>query len=1074
MQPVDLAAHFTSRARAPEDVIGRSRELEQLAGALESALAGTGKVVLVAGEPGIGKTRLAEVLAAEARARGCTVAWGSCWESGGAPAHWPWIQVLRSLTGDVGPHELSELLGRNARGLCALVPELRERLGALAPPPLDSGESDGARFTAWDATASFLGGAARDGLLVVIDDAHAADLPSLLVLSFLARNLHDRRVLVLATLRDQEAAAHAELFDEIGRAGARVALRGLSEAALAELVTAGANRPAPAAFTRELRRVTEGNPLFALEVLRLRLAEADGDPFALPVVLPPTVGAALVRRFDGLAARDRELLGVAAVAGRRIDVTRTAELAGVSESVVTDAVDAAERAGLVAVHLDERRFSHALVREALYESLAPERRRELHAAMVDALTRGGGAPLTVLAHHAALAGVPEAPRYARAAGDVAVAGLAFEAAAAHYEQALAGAPRDADLLLALADALMRSGETVRARERFADAAGVARSTGNAQQLASAALGFGSGGEMWANGGVDEELAALLEEALTALPADAAEQRALVLARLADVLLYRRDRERTAALTEEAIAEARASGEASALTRAIEARLLARLCPATLDERMALAHELASLADASGVPERTLGASTWLMTFALERGDRAEVDSRLASFRNVAEQQRQPHMLWTVSLQAAMLALLEGRLADAERLAHEAFAVGASSVPLAQQMFGAQMLGIRREQGRLAELEPGLRAMVQAFPEVHSWRISWVGMLIELGMEDRARAELDGIAERDFLLAPDDYEWISATALLAESFARVGDRERCAVLRERLEPYADRHVVVSIGVSYMGAVARYLGLLAEAMGDADAAAGHFEAAIGAQDGLGAAGYATRTRYEYGRLLIHQGRDGTALLRAAADTGDRLGLGVAAAARALLDEHSRRDAPAPASAVFSRAGDGWAIGDPVSPVRLSHARGLEHIAALLRRPGVPVPALQLAGGTATGDAGPLLDDAALGSYRRRLAELETELDEAERWSDPERAEGIRGEIEALTGELSAATGLGGRTRRTGSSAERARVSVTKAIRASLARIADADPAVGDYLKRSIRTGSVCSYEPPVNGALRWLLD
>ena len=306
-------------------------------------------------------------------------------------------------------------------------------------------------------------------------------------------------------------------------------------------------------------------------------------------------------------------------------------------------------------------------------------------------------------------------------------------------------------------------------------------------------------------------------------------------------------------------------------RALSARLLALMRPATLDERLPLGGELLRLAERSAVADHELEALAWGIALALEQADGARVDALLARFTAIAEDVRQPHMLWGARLHAAMRASLVGPLEDAERLAHEAVAVAQGVVPLAAAMFAVQILGVRREQGRLAEIEPGLRAFVQTFPAVRAWRATWAGMLLETGAEREARAELEQIAREDFLVDADDYEWTAAMTLLGEAYARLGDRERCAILYERLLPFADRTVVVSIGAVCGGPIARHLGLMAQAMGDTEAAARHFDEAIAACERLGARTYAARTRFEYGRLLLNGGDEagGRELLRTAAE-------------------------------------------------------------------------------------------------------------------------------------------------------------------------------------------------------------
>ncbi|MEA2480833.1 MAG: hypothetical protein QOJ07_2755, partial [Thermoleophilaceae bacterium] len=434
-----LLTHFRSPEHRAGGLVGRARELADLTGALDAAATGDGRLVLLAGEPGIGKTRLADALTGAARERGFRVAWGRCWEAGGAPPHWPWVQVLRSLTEGLEGDALAAALGPHAAGVLALAPELGDRLTGPPEQVASGGDGDGARFAAWDATASFLGAAAAAApLMIVLDDVHTADRPSLLFLRFLARTLHDRRLLIVATLREAESSAHGELFDELARDGGRLPLRGLGDDEVARLAAAHAGRRPPAAFARELRRVTDGNPFFVVETVRLRVAEAPADPFALPVALPAHALAAVRRRLDPLPAGARDLLAVAAVAGREFDAAVVGSLASVVPDEVAAVLDAATLAGLVERWAGGHRFAHALVRDALYDSLAPSRRAALHEALAVALEKDG-ADSAHIAHHYSAAGSPRAAGHARAAGDDAAARLAYEDAALHYEHALEGA-----------------------------------------------------------------------------------------------------------------------------------------------------------------------------------------------------------------------------------------------------------------------------------------------------------------------------------------------------------------------------------------------------------------------------------------------------------------------------------------------------------------------------------------------------------------------------------------------------------------------------------------------------------
>jgi hypothetical protein len=265
-------------------------------------------------------------------------------------------------------------------------------------------------------------------------------------------------------------------------------------------------------------------------------------------------------------------------------------------------------------------------------------------------------------------------------------------------------------------------------------------------------------------------------------------------------------------------------------------------------------------------------------------------------------------------------------------------------------------------------------------------------------------------------------------------------------------------------------------MAEALGDFAAADRHFGDALELCDSLDARTYAARTRLEHGRMLVRTGADpdrGHQLLRSAADEAESIGMDIAEQARALLGEHASEEAETTV-AVFARTGDYWSLGHPAAPMRLRNSKGLRYLAKLLTDPGIEIAAAELAGANgALGDAGPALDPAAKEAYRSRIEDLRAQVDEAERFHDTERATRAREELDAVTRELAGAVGLGGRDRRSASAAERARVSVTKAIRTAIARIADHDAELGDHLTRSVRTGTFCVYDPPARDRIDWRL-
>lgn len=1122
--------------------VGRERERTILAAGLEQAIAGRGRLFLIGGEPGIGKSRLADIFDSDARQRGVNVLWGRCWEAGGAPAYWPWVQSIRAqLRGD-DPETLRRQLGLGAPHLAKILPEIRDLFADL--PDLPSLDPETARFQLFDAAASFLKNAARlRPLMLILDDLHAADTPSLLLLQFLAGLLPTARICAVGTYRTTEltpdhplAAAITELVRQ--PATHPLLLGGLSEPDVARFIELTTGIVPPEQLVNAVHRETEGNPLFVGEVVRLlahegRLEGAAQKPL-WRLNVPQGVRQVIGRRLAHLSEDCNAILTIAAAFGREFSVEALERVSGTAGARLLELLDEAEGARVITEGpgmLGSLRFSHVLIRETLYDELTPTRRIRLHrqiGEMLETFYAGNPDPhLAELAYHffEAAPGGPleKAITYAKAAGDRAVRLLAYEEAVRLYQMTLqaveAGEPIDqalrCDLLLGLGDAQARAGDASSAKATYLSAAEVARARGMADRLARAALGYG-GRFVWEALRGDRHLVPLLEEALGALGPEVSGLHVRLMARLAGGPL--RDdvnRERRAVLSEAAVEMARRLGDPSTIAYALDGRYAAIWWPENLEERLAISEELIQAAEQANDKERALQGHHYRSLALLELGDMPGVYAEVEAKARLAEELKQPPQLWYLNAVRATLATFEGRFAEAEQLIPEVFKLGfraQGSMAVVYRTF--QLYTLRREQGRLAEVEDTVRRAVHDFPTYAVSRCMLAHLSAELGRTDDAREIFEGFAAQGFALAPPE-EWLYGMSLLAEVAGSLGDRRHAAALYDVLLPYAFRAAVSAPDVC-TGSISRPLGILAAAMERWEDASRHFDDALKMNRKMGARPWVAWTKFDYARMLVTRNRTGdreTAadFLTQAITAARELGMVTLLQRAAPVLEHltgtvvsvsepARAQPEAVPSVqsrphVFRREGEYWAIEFEGDEFRLKDAKGLSYIARLLRDPGREFLALDLVAveerGTVTpsvsvlkveeleplgmhtdrDDLGPLLDEEARTAYRRRLAELDEEVEEAEAWHDTERIARAQQERELLIHELKAAVGLGGRHRKGSSAVERARVNATRAIKAALARIAEHSPVLGRHFDATIRTGTFCSYRPDPRLRTRW---
>lgn len=889
--------------------VGREQEIADLRSSFEDALSGRGSLVLLVGEPGIGKTRTADELATYGRLRSAQALVGRCWEDEGAPAYWPWVQIIRSYVHDREPQALMSVMGPGAADIAQVVSEVRERLPGLPTPPALDPEQ--ARFRLFDSITTFLKNAsAVQPLVLVIDDLHWADKPSLLLLQFITAELRGARVLIVGTYRDVELGRQHPLAQTLGelareQLSRRILLRGLTEADVERFIQITAGISPPGDLVSAVYRETEGNPFFVNEIVRLLVAdgrlEHPEEVQHWSVSIPQGVREVIGRRLDHLSEECNRVLATASVIGRefRLDVLeRVSDLAGdrllealeeaVGARVVVEVAGAAGRYS----------FSHALIRQTLYDELSATRRVRLHRRIAEVLEALFGAKpehhLVELAYHflqAAPGGeVAKAADYAIRAGERAAASLAYEEAADQYERALQalelGEPPDAgrrcELLLACGEAHLKGGDTPRAREAFRRAAEAARALGAPEPLARAAMGVGGGYVGWGidTWTVDEELVGLLEEAAGALGDADSSLRAMVLGRLAVAIYWSDPEERRLALSRQAVEMAQRLRDRRTLAATLTTRHFALWGPESVETRLPIATEIVRLAEELDDAEMALMGHRFRLADFLELGDIESADREFEALARIAEELRQPYSLWRVTMFRAMRAILDGRLADGEQLAGRALAVGQriQSRNAAELYFG-QLFVLRDFQGRLGELEGGIRHFADQYPDVLAIQSGIAFAYAQLGRADDARKYFEKAAAGDFQDFPRDAAWGVAMTNLAETCGYLGDARRAAMLYDLLAPYAGRNVVLGPGAASLGPADHFLGMLAATMGRTEEASAHFEAALALANRMGSRPLLARSQAACAKVLAAKGDRAGALtlLNQALASARELGMG-----------------------------------------------------------------------------------------------------------------------------------------------------------------------------------------------------
>ena len=928
---IPMPAELRHRAQGP--LIGREREIAELEERWTLACGGAGpgsvlgldpnddggRIVLLAGDAGIGKTTLIAELAQRVHSAGAIVLAGRSPRETVVP-YQPFLEALRHWALNALVADLRASTREYGPELARLIPELRRRVPDLPPPTQDEPETE--RYRLFEAVVGLLTDLSRLApVLLVLDDLQWSDRPTLLLLRHLARATNPARLLIVGSYRSAERGdtftnALTELRRD--RLASELNIKGLDEAETAELVRLRAGEAPARAFARALYGETEGNPFFVEEIIR-HLIEAGvkvGSASASELQrfgLPEGVKQVIAFRLGRLEAPAAELLRVAAVIGRDVDGELLERVVQLGEDEFLAALEETLSAVLL-VESDDRPgsylFSHALIRETLYESMSALRRARIHKRVGEALEAAQGRRqeryLPELAYHFTrgtdFEDAEKAITYALRAGEQATTMLAHEEAAEHYARAVDVQGRfqpeaselRCELLLRVGEARVRGGERALGSSAFREAAALAEQLGDGASLARAAIGA-SRGYVQPPGVVDTELIAMVERALELEP-ERSLVRVRLLACLCGAIYYASERDRMTAVATEAMDIATELGDPEAHAYACSARRRVLWDAPHLAERVEVSTEMLTLARQIGNLELQLQAHAWLVVDLLERGDLDAVEAQLDAFEAGADRLRQPLYVWNSIVWRAMRALLGGSLALADTLAAEALAAGGPAEAVtSSQYYAIQLLAIRRDQGRMGELEQAARKLVEENPARPAWRAALATLLSEEGRLPEAREEFERLAAGDFDDIPKDLDWMIAIVLLSDVCADLGDGDRAALLYGRLEPYADLNVVIGLAAVCLGSTESFLGKLAATMGQPELAQRHFERALLANTALGAPGCLARTQVDYARALGPGSPRAADLVAAAERTAEDLGLGAVARKVAALSATAPSTSP-----------------------------------------------------------------------------------------------------------------------------------------------------------------------------------
>ncbi len=1095
VEPIEPGAATQTEAASAEWFVGRDKELRQL----EACLASTdGRLLLITGPAGVGKTRLAQEFATRATAQGRRVLRGSCWDVDGAPAFWPFIVVLRNhLAGaeasanDVGASaDLDELLTQCLR------PGSRRPTSAVAPPTTDPQH---ARFQLFDRYASVLRDlTTKQPSVMILDDIQWADTGSLLLLQFLAAGLDEIPLLCVVTSRDPlpalVSATCRHPWTQL------ISLSGLDASEAATLLRGRGVATSEPRVIDKLTVLTDGNPFFLKELTQW-LADTPTELSSdWPHSLPPSLRGLTLHHFEGLSADCRAVLQLASVIGRDFDPDLVAEACGQPAARVLGTLQEAFAKGVITpIGPTKYRFAHALVREAVYDDLPVAQRARWHEQIALILeTRGGSGPnpLAAIAHHFFLA-LPLVTRNKARSACIAAAQeahriYAYEAAVAYLGRAiqLCGPTTEAsdrcELLLLLGAAQGGAGDWMGSRRSFRDASALARHLDDPSYFSRAAIGFK--GVMLATIPVDADAVLLLEEAC-----ERAKHHGPLLVELLAALTGSLHFSESPSIAErharKAFRLAKGLRDERLDAIATQARALSLWRPEHVAEVVKLSAKLTRLAVRLQDPFLEFQAAIFRHSGLLVLGRIDDSDYELDRATHLANSTRHPRLQWQVAVIRRARAVVRGDVAEADRLTADTQHLGArvhDTTPAHYEMIYRFQRALLNND--LAQWPEIANVVLQRFPTVPGYRAAIALMYARLGRAREARQHLQYFVGAEFSNIPSNSTSLWILSMLGEASSLYGDAGWTRSVYDRLEQYSKLIISVAWGVLIDGSVAHYLGVMAAALNRIEQAIGHFEQALKDNVLLNATVLLARTQLVYAELLCLHSDDRSRALelttlahatfdscgfmyyaKRASDLSALLGSSSGGQAGGHARQSTRQTELGDASEnILRRDGDYWLLSYHGRRTYIRHCIGLEYIREVLSAAGASLHVLDLHRVT-TPSALPdspgqeISDAVARRQYQSQMADIQEELSIAEANNDIGARERLNAEREALSHHLFATYGLAGRSRSFSSAAERARINVRNRVTAALTIIRRHNELAYQHLSRSIRTGRLCSYQP-----------